>query len=82
MNAFKTLTVLALTFASAAGAWAASPHVGVGAKPEKGAQVLFDGSKEMLHSKWTYWKGPGFKSSLPVKWPIVCLLYTSPSPRD
>ena len=71
MNALKTLTVLAFTFASAAGAWAASPHVGVGAKPEKGAQVLFDGSKEMLHSKWTYWKGPGFKSSLPIKWPIV-----------
>jgi hypothetical protein len=71
MNALKTLTVLALTFASTAGVWAASPHVGVGAKPEKGAQVLFDGSKEMLHSKWTYWKGPGFKSSLPIKWPIV-----------
>jgi len=50
---------------------AEQPRLGVGAKPEKGAEVVFDGSKEMLHSKWTYWQGPGFKSSLPVKWPIV-----------
>jgi hypothetical protein len=25
----------------------------------------------MLDDKWTYWQGPGFKSSLPVKWKIV-----------
>ena len=67
MNALKSLAVVAaITLACATGARAASPHIGVGAKPEKGAQVLFDGSKEMLHSKWTYWKGPGFKSSLPA----------------
>ena len=71
MNTLKTLAFLTLALASAAGVRAASPHIGVGAKPEKGAKVFFDGSKEMLHSKWTYWKGPGFKSSLPVKWPIV-----------
>jgi hypothetical protein len=73
MNARKFPAVLALLIATLPPAFAASPspHIGVGAKPEKGAEVLFDGSKEMLHSKWTYWKGPGFKSSLPVKWPIV-----------
>ena len=73
MNARKSPAVLALLTASLLTAFGASPspHIGVGAKPEKGAEVLFDGSKEMLHSKWTYWKGPGFKSSLPVKWPIV-----------
>jgi len=73
MNARKFPAVLALLIAALPPAFAASPspHIGVGAKPEKGAEVLFDGSKEMLHSKWTYWKGPGFKSSLPVKWPIV-----------
>ena len=25
----------------------------------------------MLDAKWTYWQGPGFASSLPVKWKIV-----------
>ena len=25
----------------------------------------------MLDEKWTYWQGPGFKSSLPIKWKIV-----------
>jgi hypothetical protein len=50
---------------------AAAPHIGVGAKPEKKAEVIFDGTRKMLDDKWTYWQGPGFKSSLPVKWPIV-----------
>ena len=45
--------------------------VGVGAKPISGAEVLFDGTREMLDEKWTYWKGPGFASSLPIKWKIV-----------
>src|SRR5213592_415866 len=45
--------------------------VGVGAKPTKGAEVMFDGSRKMLDEKWTYWEGPGFKSSLPIKWQIV-----------
>src|SRR4026208_1867815 len=45
--------------------------VGVGAKPALGAEVLFNGSREMLDEKWTYWEGPGFKSSLPIKWKIV-----------
>jgi Domain of Unknown Function (DUF1080) len=45
--------------------------VGVGAKPIPGAEVIFDGTRAMLDSKWTYWKGPGFSSSLPVKWKIV-----------
>jgi len=45
--------------------------VGVGAKPIRGAEVLFNGSRKMLDEKWTYWEGPGFKSSLPIKWQIV-----------
>jgi hypothetical protein len=45
--------------------------VGIGAKPIGGAEVIFDGSREMLDSKWTYWKGPAFASSLPIKWQIV-----------
>jgi hypothetical protein len=45
--------------------------VGVGAKPIAGAEVVFDGSREMLDAKWTYWQGPRFASSLPIKWKIV-----------
>ncbi len=49
----------------------ANADVGVGAKPIEGAEMLIDGSREMLDEKWTYWQGPGFKSSLPIKWKIV-----------
>ena len=45
--------------------------VGVGAKPIKSAEVMFDGSRKMLDEKWIYWEGPGFKSSMPIKWKIV-----------
>ncbi len=46
-------------------------HVGVGAKPISGAEVILDGSRKMLDEKWTYWAGPRFGSSLPIKWKIV-----------
>lgn len=49
----------------------ASADVGVGAKPLDGAEVIIDGSREMLDEKWTYWEGPRFASSLPIKWKIV-----------
>jgi hypothetical protein len=45
--------------------------VGVGVKAPSGAEVLFDGSREMLDEKWTYWEGPRFSSELPIKWEIV-----------
>jgi len=50
---------------------AAIADVGVGARPLPGAEVIIDGSRKMLDEKWTYWQGPGFKSSLPIKWQIV-----------
>lgn len=43
----------------------------VGDKPIDGAQVIFDGTRTMLDNKWTYWEGPAFASSLPIKWKIV-----------
>ena len=49
----------------------APAEVGVGAKPIEGAEQIFDGSRQMLDGKWTYWQGPRFKSSLPIKWKIV-----------
>ncbi|MFT5106420.1 MAG: hypothetical protein ACI9UA_002043 [Pseudoalteromonas tetraodonis] len=46
-------------------------HIGVGAKPIEGAEVIIDGSRKMLDEKWTYWEGPRFSSELPIKWKIV-----------
>lgn len=46
-------------------------HIGVEAEPMNGADVLFDGSREMLDEKWTYWEGPRFSSEMPIKWEIV-----------
>ena len=60
-----------LLLAAAAMSWSALADVGVGAKPLPGAELIMDGTREMLDSKWTYWQGPGFKSSLPVKWKVV-----------
>jgi hypothetical protein len=58
--------VTLLVIASKAGA-----GVGVGAPPPPGAELILDGSREMLDAKWTYWEGPRFKSALPIKWQIV-----------
>lgn len=49
----------------------ADDHIGIGAKPIEGAEVLMDGSRKMLDDKWTYWEGPRFGSSLPIKWKVV-----------
>ncbi len=46
-------------------------QVGVGTPPSDQALVLFDGSAEMLHEKWTYWQGPRFSATLPIKWELV-----------
>ncbi len=51
--------------------WPLHAGVGVGAKPIEGAEVLFDGTRETLDANWTYWQGPAFASSLPIKWKIV-----------
>ena len=50
---------------------AAHADVGLGTKPIDGAEVIFDGSRKMLDEKWTYWEGPRYSSTLPIKWKIV-----------
>ena len=45
--------------------------VGVGATVPRGGEMLFDGTPEMLHEKWTYWEGPRFSTELPIHWEIV-----------
>ena len=64
MSAFVFLSVITLTAC-------AQRHIGVGAKPPRGAEVFFDGSRKMLDEKWTYWEGPRFAGQLPIKWQIV-----------
>ena len=49
----------------------AAKKIGLGATAPEGAELLFDGTREMLDEKWTYWEGPRFSSSLPIKWKIA-----------
>ena len=46
-------------------------NLGVGAMPPASAEIYFDGSREMLDKKWTYWDGPRLAAELPIKWKIV-----------
>ena len=52
-------------------------QTGVGISKPKKAEMLFDGSREMLDSKWTYWNGPRLKAELPIKWQIVADPFTN-----
>jgi len=63
--------ILAIAICNVAICNVARAEVGVGAKPIAGAEVILDGSREMLDEKWTYWDGPRFSSSLPIKWIVV-----------
>ncbi len=67
--------IKAIFFAALIGFAATCPAqdkaIGIGAKPVDGAEVLLDGSRAMLDAKWKYWEGPGFKSSMPIKWKVV-----------
>ena len=46
-------------------------QVGVGTKAPVTAEILFNGTEDMLHDKWTYWEGPRLAASLPIKWQLV-----------
>ena len=49
----------------------ADAAIGVGAQAPEAAEILLDGSREIVDAKWTYWKGPRFSSALPIKWKLV-----------
>ncbi|MDQ3815227.1 MAG: DUF1080 domain-containing protein [Armatimonadota bacterium] len=71
-NLFLTLLLsLAATATARAAEPAQAPAIGIGAKPIAGAEMIIDGTRQMLDDKWTYWQGPRFASSLPIKWKIV-----------
>ena len=61
----------ALLLGIAATSQAQDKNLGVGAKPVAGAEVLIDGTREMLDAKWKYWEGPAFNSAMPIKWKVV-----------
>ena len=65
------LPALFITILGIAHKTKAADGIGVSAKALPGAEVIIDGSRKMLDGKWNYWEGPGFKSSLPIKWKIV-----------
>lgn len=64
-------SILSFSICAAAFGSTALADVGVGAKPLPGAEIIIDGTRKTLDDKWTYWEGPAFKSSLPIKWKIV-----------
>jgi len=49
----------------------ADESIGVGSAPITGAEIILDGSREMLDAKWTYWNGPRLAAELPLKWKVV-----------
>ena len=49
----------------------AADTIGLGVKPIPGAEVIIDGTRQLLDDKWIYWEGPRFGSSMPIKWKIV-----------
>lgn len=51
--------------------FASNAQVGVGTQKTSGAEMFFDGSREMLDEKCTYWDGPRLAEELPIKWQIV-----------
>lgn len=65
-----TITLIVGLTGMASATWA-DVSIGIGATPPEGAEILMDGSRKMLDDKWTYWQGPRFSSSLPIKWKIV-----------
>lgn len=72
---YSSLSAAGLLFATAisvsSSSLLAADNIGVGAAAVKGAELILDGSRKLLDDKWTYWKGPRFSSSLPIKWKVV-----------
>jgi hypothetical protein len=72
MRRLNNLMILPLLLWVGSGATAnAQKQVGVGAKAPDDAEIFFDGTREMLDAKWTYWDGPRLAATLPIKWEIV-----------
>jgi len=71
INTIRHLTAFSIPFLLVSMSSTQKLETGVGIKAPKKSEVIFDGSREMLDEKWTYWEGPRFSSELPLKWEIV-----------
>lgn len=45
-------------------------QTGLNTRVPEGGEILFDGTRQMLDKKWTYWDGPRLAAQLPIKWEI------------
>ncbi len=45
-------------------------QTGLNTRVSEGGEILFDGTRQMLDEKWTYWDGPRLAAQLPIKWEI------------
>jgi len=68
MKYIQKMPILFVIFLSV---FSAHAQMDVGAKAAADAMMLFDGSREMLDNKWTYWEGPRLAAELPIKWQLV-----------
>jgi predicted small secreted protein len=71
LKRMKNLTIILFAISVIGLSGCNTAELGVGAKPPSGAEMLFDGTRDMLDEKWTYWEGPRFSAELPIKWEIV-----------
>ncbi len=68
---FSVLFLIQIGLSAQIGTKAEKGALDVGAMPTQNAMILFDGTREMLDEKWTYWNGPRLAATLPVKWFLV-----------
>lgn len=68
---FSVLFLIKIGLSAQIGTKAEKGTLDVGAMPTQNAMILFDGTREMLDEKWTYWNGPRLAATLPVKWFLV-----------
>ncbi|MEY3320788.1 MAG: hypothetical protein RLZZ417_371 [Bacteroidota bacterium] len=68
---FSVLFLIQIGLSAQIGTKAEKGTLDVGAMPTQNAMILFDGTREMLDEKWTYWNGPRLAATLPVKWFLV-----------
>jgi hypothetical protein len=71
IDTFRVVGTVCLIFYASILPTLLKAQTGVGTKPIKGAEIFFDGTREMLDKKWTYWEGPRFAAALPIKWQIA-----------
>ncbi len=71
LSAQPYLLKVCLFLLSIGAALSTNAQTGIGAKPPKGAAVLFGGTRQQLDKNWMYWAGPRLAATMPIKWQLV-----------